>query len=95
MTDANPKLTEIFVALELIHFDLIKNEDDFIKSWERYKKKSEKVIITNHEDAQFYADCEKFTKLILKTRKDHQELDKKWDQLRLSKKKLEMAGNKK
>jgi len=89
MSDVNPKLTEIFVALELIHYNLIKNEDDFIKSLEQYKKKSEKVIITNHEDAQFYADCEKFTKLILKTRKDHEELDKKWDQLLSSKRKLE------
>ena len=81
MSDANPKLTEIFVALELIHFNLIKNEDDFIKSWEQYKKKSEKVIITNHEDAQFYADCEKFTKLIIKTRSVREELEKKWDDL--------------
>ena len=95
MSDTNPKLSEIFVALELIHFNLIKNEDDFIKSWDRYKKKSEKVIITNHEDAKFYADCEKFTKLIIKTRKDHDELDKKWDQLRSSKRKLEKRGNKK
>ena len=95
MTDANPKLTEIFVALELIHFNLTKNEDDFIKSLEQYKKKSKKVTITNHEDAQFYADCEKFTKLILKTRKDHLELDKRWDQLGSSKRKLEKRGNKK
>jgi len=95
MSDANPKLTEIFVALELIHFDLIKNEDDFIKSWTRFKKNPKTRVIVNHEHAKFYADCEKFTKLILKTRKDHQELDQKWNQLRLSKRKLERAGNKK
>jgi len=95
MSDANPKLTEIFVALELIHLNLIKNEDEFIKSWETYKKKSEKIIISNHEDAQFYADCEKFTKLIIKTRKDHQELDEKWDQLGSSKRQLEKRDKKK
>ena len=81
MTDKNPKLTKLFHELESLHLNLIKNEDEFIKSWRRYKKKSEKIVITNHEDAKFYADCEKFTKLIIKTRIVHEEVDKKWDKL--------------
>ena len=39
MTDKNPKLTKLFHELESLHLNLIKNEDEFIKSWRRYKKK--------------------------------------------------------
>jgi hypothetical protein len=92
MSKANQKLSEIFIELESMHLNLIKNEDEFIKSWNRYKEKSEKVIITNYESAQFYADCEKFTKLIIKTRLAHEELDKKWDALYSRKGKLQKRG---
>ena len=81
MSKANQKLSEIFIELESMHLNLIKNEDEFIKSWNRYKEKSEKVIITDHEDAKFYTDCEKFTKLIIKTRNDYEELEKRWNKL--------------
>jgi len=95
MNKSKQKRLEHFLEIELLYLSLRENEDEFIKSWKRFKKNPKTSIITNHEDAQFYADCEKFTKLIIKTRNLNEELDKKFDELVLSKEKSEKRGKKK
>ena len=95
MNKNSQKRYEYFHEIESLYLSFKKNEDDFIKSWEKFKKNPKKSIITNHTDAQFYADCEKFTKLIIKTRVANEKLDKKFDELVLHKEKSEKRGNEK
>jgi hypothetical protein len=92
MTDPDQNRFEYFMGIELLYLNFRKNEDEFIKIWKRFEKNPKKVIITNHEDAQFYTDCEKFVKLIIKTRQDHEELDKRWEALVLNKEKSKKRG---
>ena len=92
MTDPSQRRYEYFCGLELLYLNFKSNKDDFPQSWENFKKNPKKVIITDHEDAKFYTDCEKFTKLIIKTRLAHEELDKKWDALYSRKGKLQKRG---
>jgi hypothetical protein len=86
---------EYFFEVESLYLSFRKNENKFIESWNRFKKDPRKCIITNRADAQFYADCEKFTKLIIKTRLVNEELDKKWNKLVLDKEESEKRGKKK
>jgi hypothetical protein len=86
---------EYFLQIESLYLNLRKNEDEFIESWKKFIKNPKKVIITNHTDAQFYTDCERFTKLIIKTRNAHEELDKKYDELVLRKEKSKKRGKQK
>jgi|APSaa5957512535_1039671.scaffolds.fasta_scaffold549604_1 hypothetical protein len=81
MTDPSQRRYEYFCGLELLYLNFKSNKDDFPQSWENFKKNPKKVIITDHEDAKFYTDCEKFTKLIIKTRNDYEELEKRWNKL--------------
>ena len=92
MTDPSQRRYEYFCGLELLYLNFKSNKDDFPQSWENFKKNPKKVIITDHEDAKFYTDCEKFTKLIIKTRQDHEELDKRWEALVLNKEKSKKRG---
>ena len=86
---------ELFQEIESVYLNFKNNEDDFIKSWENFKNNPKTRVIANNEVAQFYADCERFTKLIIKTHQDNEELDKKWDELVSKNKKLEKRGKKK
>jgi len=81
MADLSQERFEYFSEIESLYLTFRKNEDGFMESWMRFKKNSKKFIIMNHADAQFFADCEKFTKLIIKTRSVREELEKKWDDL--------------
>ena len=92
MNKNSQKKLEYFLEIESLYLSFRKNEDEFLKSWERFKKNPKTSIITNYEDSKFYADCERFTKLIIKTRNANEELDKKFDELVLNKEKLEKRG---
>ena len=81
MSKNSQKRFEYFLEVESLYLNFKKNEDEFLKSWEKFKKNPKKQTITNHADAQFYADCEKFTELIIKTRIANKKLDEKFDEL--------------
>jgi hypothetical protein len=93
MIDSSQKRYDYFCGLELLYLNFKNNEDDFLRSWEKFKKNPTKAIITNHADAQFYADCEKFTKLIITTRIAREELEKRWNELVSDEKKIREKRN--
>jgi hypothetical protein len=70
-----PKNFEFILPVEFAYLDIIKNEDKFVKSWEKFKKNHQKSTVTNRVDVKFYDDCEKFTELVIKTRIANKELD--------------------
>lgn len=95
MNKSIQKRFEHFMKIKMLFLSYRKNEDEFLKAWERFKKNPKTSIITNHEDAQFFAECERFTKLIIKTRHANKELDKKWNELVSKKEELEKRDNSK
>jgi len=95
MKKSLPNDFEFFLPVELAYLNTIKNEDEFVKSWIRFKKNNQKSVITNLADARFYDDCEKFTKSIIQTRITNKELDQKLHDLTLSVEKSKKIGEKK
>jgi len=92
MSKSKDERFEYFLEIKSLYLNLRKNENGFVKSWEKFNNNSHKLTITNRIDAQFYADCENFIKLIVRTRLAHKELDRKWDDLVLRKSKAEKIG---
>ena len=93
MKKSLPKDFEFLLPVEGTYLDIIKNEDEFVKSWEKFKKNHKKSIITNHVDIQFHNDCEKFTDSIIKTRTENKELDQNLQNLALRIKKWRKSKN--
>ena len=87
-----PKNFEYILPVELEYLNIIKNEDEFVKSWTIFKKNNQKSVITNPTDARFYDACEKFTESIIQTRIDNKELDQKLNDLILSIEKAKKRG---
>lgn len=90
-----PENFEYILPVELAYVDIIKNEDQFVESWKRFKGDHRKSSITNRSDVQFYDDCEKFTELIIKTRIANKELDQNIHDQILSIEKFKKSDKKK